>query len=105
MSANPQRKKVGNYYLVGELGRGQFGVVYKGLSVANPSRHLAIKCIPKEKLEKHSYLGKLFKAEVQAMCKLNSPHIMHLFEMVETTNNYYLVMNFCNGGDLEKHIE
>ena len=27
-------------------------------------------------------------------------NIMHLYELLESENNYYLVMDYCKGGDL-----
>lgn len=60
MSSNPQRKKVGNYYLVSQLGKGQFGTVYKGVCCDDPAKIFAIKCINKESIEKDQYVYKLF---------------------------------------------
>lgn len=30
---------------------------------------------------------------------------MHLYEFMETQNNYYLVIQYCNNGDLEKYLK
>lgn len=30
---------------------------------------------------------------------------MHLFEFMETAHNYYLVIQYCNNGDLEAYIK
>lgn len=104
MSTQAQRKKVGNYYLVSQLGKGQFGTVYKGVCCDDQSKVFAIKCINKESIEKDPYVHKLFQTEVEVMTKINSPNIMHLFEFIETMNNYYLVIQYCNNGDLEKYL-
>ena len=39
------------------------------------------------------------------MSKIKHPNIMHLYEYMETQNNYYLVIQYCNNGDLEGHIK
>lgn len=104
MSTNAQRKKVGNYYLVSQLGKGQFGTVYKGVCCDNSSKVYAIKCINKESITQDPYVNKLFQTEVEVMTKINSPNILHLYEFIETMNNYYLVIQFCNNGDLEKYL-
>lgn len=104
MSSQTQRKKVGNYYLVSQLGKGQFGTVYKGIPCDDQSKVFAIKCMNKESIEKDPYVHKLFQTEVEVMTKINSPNIMHLFEFIETMNNYYLVIQYCNNGDLEKYL-
>lgn len=38
------------------------------------------------------------------MNKINHPNVMHLFEFLESSNNYYMIIQYCNGGDLESHI-
>lgn len=30
---------------------------------------------------------------------------MHLYEYMETQNNYYLVIQYCNNGDLENYLK
>ena len=35
---------------------------------------------------------------------IHHPNILHLFEFLESTNNYYLVIQYCNNGDLEGHV-
>ena len=100
-----QKKKVGNYYLVEKIGQGQFGVVYKSVSIEDPKKVFAIKCVLKKNLEKNAMLTKLFQTEMSVMSKLEHPHIMHLFEFMETSNNFYLVIQYCNNGDLENYLK
>ena len=100
-----QKKKVGNYLLVQKIGQGQFGVVYKGVSIEDQKKVFAIKCILKKKLEANSMLSRLFQTEMSVMSKLHHPNIMHLFEFMETANNYYLVIQYCNNGDLETYLK
>lgn len=64
----------------------------------------AIKTVAKEKLNSPK-LVQLFETEMAVMSGINHPNILHLFEYLETTNNYYLVLNYCNNGDLEKHVK
>lgn len=42
---------------------------------------------------------------MSVMSKLNHPNIMHLYEFMETAHNYYLVIQFCNNGDLESYLK
>lgn len=37
-------------------------------------------------------LCRLFETEIAVMGKINHPNIMHLYEFMETKNNYYLVI-------------
>ena len=38
------------------------------------------------------------------MNRINHPNVLHLFEFLESSNNYYMVIQYCNGGDLESQI-
>lgn len=37
-------------------------------------------------------LQKLLNTEVSIMYKINHPNVMHLYDYMETENNYYLVI-------------
>ena len=100
-----QKKKVGNYLLVNKLGQGQFGVVYKGVLMSDNSQIFAVKCINKSKLEGNAILNRLFQTEMNVMSKINHPNVMHLFEFMETANNYYLIIQYCNNGDMESYLK
>lgn len=100
-----QKKKVGNYLLTTKLGQGQFGVVYKGVLTNDPDKIFAIKSIEKSKLKGNSTLQRLFQTEMKVMSMIKHPNIMHLYEFMETQNNYYLVIDYCNNGDMEAHIK
>lgn len=39
------------------------------------------------------------------MAQINHPNVMHLYEYMETQNNYYLVIQYCNNGDLENYLK
>ena len=38
------------------------------------------------------------------MNKINHKNIMHLYDYLETENNYYLVIDYCEKGDLESFL-
>ena len=97
-------KWVGDYRLVAVLGKGQFGVVHRAIRAQEPYKSYAVKCIPKSSIQVNSYVESLFKTEVSIMSSIVCPQIMKLYELIETNNNFYLVLQFCNGGDLEKAL-
>jgi serine/threonine-protein kinase ULK/ATG1 len=97
-------KKVGNYVLVSKIGEGQFGMVYKATD-QDTDEVYAVKAINKAKVNSNSKLRKLFDTEMAVMSMIDHPNVLHLHEYLETTNNYYLVIQFCNNGDLEAHVE
>lgn len=101
MTSPQARKRVGRYSLIEELGRGQFGTVHKATRADLPLSLFALKCLPKESIERHPYYTRLFKTEIEVMQKVSHPNVMKLHETIETMNNYYLVLSYCDGGDLE----
>lgn len=52
----------------------------------------------------NSDLQKLLKNEVSIMHSINHPNVMHLFDYLESKHTYYLVINYCNKGDLENYL-
>ena len=38
------------------------------------------------------------------MSEIHHPNIMHLFDFLESSNSYYLVIQYCNKGDLEAYL-
>lgn len=65
----------------------------------------AVKVISKSKINQNPILKKLLKTEVTIMHTINHPNILHLYEFLESKNNYYLVLNFCNQGDFEVYLK
>lgn len=93
-------KGVGNYILDKEvLGKGQFGTVYKCHLKGDPKELYACKMIVRRSLSQR--LLNNLKNETNILTKINSPFVIKLFDLQRTENNFYLIMEYCNGGDLE----
>jgi len=100
------KKKVGEYYydINDFLGHGTNSQVFKGYSVNSES--LAIKQIPipqfpeKEKQKFDNFMNYLGR-EIEIMKKLSHDNILKLIDCRCTSNNFYLITEFCNGGDLK----
>lgn len=41
------------------------------------------------------------KNEINILTNIDSPYVIQLRDIQKTENNYYLIMEYCNGGDLE----
>ncbi len=100
-----QKRQVGKYQLDRELGQGQFGQVYLALDTEDNNKCYAMKVIQKEKLLCSPLLTRLFESEIKIMQVLKHPNLLHLYDILETSNNYYVVTQFCDGGDLETYLE
>jgi serine/threonine protein kinase len=79
------------------LGSGAFGVVYRG------SLEVAIKQVPISVStdDEFDYLKTLLEREVNVMQTLSQENILKLIDISMTKNNIYLIMEFCNEGDIE----
>ena len=94
-------KQVTNYYLIEEIGRGASAIVY--LSVDDKKDELvAIKTIPVENLKKDNGLINL-KRELQILHKLKHDNIVKIKDFQSTKRNNYVVMEYCNGGNLDQY--
>lgn len=98
-------KVIGDYNLIKKLGQGQFGQVFlatKGSDFnSHSSKKYAVKQISKSKINGNSLLLRLFKTEVGVMKKITHPNIIKLYDLVEQSGYYYLVLDFCDSGDME----
>jgi serine/threonine protein kinase len=94
-------KRVENYTfnLKDVLGTGSFGEVYKGKDIKT-NKIFAIKMINKKIIDSDEYLRQSLMNEIKVMKKLKSKYIVELVDILETTNNYYLIQEFCDSGDL-----
>jgi serine/threonine protein kinase len=97
-------KKVGQYILFKKLGEDHSGVVY--LAKKNNTEKLyAVRQMDRHNIQNNKILSELLKVEVSVMHNINHPNILHLFEFTESINSYYLIMDYCDMGDLEEHMK
>jgi serine/threonine-protein kinase ULK/ATG1 len=68
------------------------------------SRKLATKKLERSKIEGTEAM-KYLKNEILILQKLNHPNIVKYESIKKTKKHFYLVMEFCNGGELSKALE
>lgn len=96
--------KIGNYILRKKLGEGQFGTVFKAKDFKT-GKEFAIKRMTKSAINQNPILKRLLQSEAAIMNHIMHDNILHLYDFLESKNNYYLVVNFCNQGDFEAYLE
>lgn len=47
----------------------------------------------------------MLESEIKVLKSCESPNIVKLYDMKKTSNNYYLVLEYCNDGDLESYLK
>lgn len=86
---------IGNYKVLGTLGEGGFGKVRLALHATNGE--VAIKTIEKILMPPDEIVT---VPEARHMMRLKHPHILKLFEVVDTEEHLHLVMEYAPRGDL-----
>jgi serine/threonine protein kinase len=43
--------------------------------------------------------------EIQILRNLDSPSVIKIYETFKTRRHFYLIIEYCNGGDLESFLE
>ncbi|CAD8078830.1 unnamed protein product [Paramecium sonneborni] len=95
-------KRIDDYIFVELLGSGAFGQVFSAQNIITKET-VAIKCVSKVKLkESNGLVGQLLKTEVQVLASCNNINVVKMNKYLESDNNCYLVMEYCNQGDLEQ---
>ncbi len=99
--------KAGRYEILGELGRGGMGVVYRA---KDPSigRTVAVKTIQlseKGTGMSHAQLVERFQTEARAAGLLTHPNIVVIYDVGESDGVYYITMELVNGKSLQSMLD
>ncbi|XP_063545590.1 serine/threonine-protein kinase par-1 [Cydia strobilella] len=96
-----QLVRVGNYNLEKTIGTGNFAVVKLATHVITKCK-VAIKIIDKSRLDEDN-LKKTFR-EIAIMKRLRHPHIVRLYQVMESTHTIYLVTEYAPNGEIFDHL-
>jgi serine/threonine-protein kinase len=102
-SENPT---LGRYEIVGELGKGAMGIVYKGLD-PKIHREVAIKTIRFEQdfaPDEMEDVKKRFFREAETAGRLTHPNIVTIYDVGEDWDLSYIAMELLDGEELTAHI-
>ena len=95
--------KLNGYQILGELGRGGMGVVYKALH-QRMNRTVAVKVIEQSHLANPDAIHRFYR-EVQAAAQLSHPNIVLAYDAGEYDGSNYFVMEYVEGLDLGSLIK
>ncbi|XP_073177073.1 serine/threonine-protein kinase SIK3 isoform X8 [Lepidochelys kempii] len=97
----PGPARIGYYEVERTIGKGNFAVVKLATHLVTRAK-VAIKIIDKTQLDEEN-LKKIFR-EVQIMKMLCHPHIIRLYQVMETERMIYLVTEYASGGEIFDHL-
>jgi serine/threonine protein kinase len=86
------------------LGEGSFGMVYKVVDKAGRSYALKVLPLWKRPSEERAELVQRFKMEFETG-RINSPYLVHSMEYDKVEGNPFIVMEYCQKGNLYKMVE
>jgi serine/threonine protein kinase len=100
-NATAALRKLGKYDLIEEVGRGAYGIVYRG---RDPfvQRDVAIKIPTGPAAEKPD---DTFFAEARAAGKLSHPYIVSVYDAAKEEGQRYIVMEYIQGETLKRFCE
>jgi TonB family protein len=93
-------KKIEPYEIQEILGRGGMGVVYRARD-SKLDRDVAIKMMDLQYASDPNFL-KRFQSEAKALARLQDPHIVSIFALLETPDGICIVMEYVKGTTLAK---
>ena len=87
------------YDLKEKLGEGAYGCVYK--VIQRKTNYLrAVKAIKKKMVDKNEFMN-----EIEVLKTVDHPNIIKLFDCYYDRTFYYMVEEYCSGGDLFEYIQ
>lgn len=99
--------RIGKYKILGILGKGGMGIVYKGLD-PDIEREVAIKTIRFDTFldgpAKEEMLNRVIR-EAKAAGRLNHPNIITIYDVIRETDLTFIVMQYVDGQSLQALIE
>jgi tetratricopeptide (TPR) repeat protein len=99
-------EKIGKYKIIGELGKGAMGIVYKGVD-PDINREVAIKLIRFDMVSEDSEkedAARRFIREAQSAGNLEHPNIITIYEVGREDNQTFIVMQCVDGESLKQAI-
>jgi serine/threonine-protein kinase len=94
--------RIGRYQILGELGQGAMGTVYRGRDEML-DRDVAVKVMSKGLTDAHA--RERFLKEARAAAKLQHPNIVVVYELGEHEGAPFMVLEYLEGVDLQRAID
>ena len=96
---NIRRSLKHSYEFIKSLGKGGYGKVFQ---VGNKNTGQLFACKKLSKLNVNNLIK--FKREINILQKMDHPNIIKLYDLFESKNSLYLIMEECHGGELFDRI-
>ncbi len=91
-----------DYTIGDEIGSGKFGVIKLCINKKTNIKY-ALKILSKKDMDSSDL--ELVRAEIEILKICQHPNIIKLYDIFETPEYFYIIMEYCSGGDLFSYIE
>jgi serine/threonine protein kinase len=99
---DPSVADIGSYRLIQRIGEGGMGAVYRAVH-RKLGRTVAIKMLQRDLTAETGLINRFFH-EARAANTVRHPHVIEVYDFVETGRDIYFVMEFLRGEDLHDAI-
>jgi serine/threonine protein kinase len=90
------------YDLIEQIGAGSYGRVYSVRSQQYENVVFAAKVMTLENPDSNS---SIFETEIEILTRLFHPHIVSLFDSFHVDHDYFLILEYCVNGTIDKYIQ
>ena len=92
---------LGNYKIQKKsIGKGSFSKIYVGTSIST-GEQIAVKIIKKNNVKNENTILR----EIKIMSMIKHKNVLCLLDVLVSNNKYYLIMDYCNMGDLKDYMK
>ena len=92
----------GDYIIKQTIGKGTFSKVKLGINKLTGEK-VAIKILDKSKIIEKEDLDRIIR-EMSILSKMEHENVIKVFQIYEDYNNYLIIMEYCEGGELFNYI-
>eukprot|EP00397_Hematodinium_sp_SG-2012_P002623 GEMP01002631.1.p1 GENE.GEMP01002631.1~~GEMP01002631.1.p1 ORF type:complete len:815 (-),score=126.14 GEMP01002631.1:1863-4307(-) len=96
------KSAIGHYIIGKTIGEGTFGKVKLGVHILT-GENVAVKVLEKNRILDVADVERVAR-EIHILKLIRHPHIVQLYEIIETHKQLYLIMEYASGGELFDYI-
>ncbi len=95
---------LGRYDVLGILGKGGYGTVYRARDLSRDHRPCALKVLPASATQNAEAVARFFR-ESAAIARVDHPNIVKFYELGSVKGRFYFTMELVEGTTLEQIVE
>ena len=102
LESSTSHEDIRSLYKLGPVvGHGKYGTVRMASPASQPDKRVAVKTIELAKVVDELHL---LKAEIEILRTVDHPNVVKIYETYMDQTHFYIVMEYCEGGELFDHI-